>query len=185
MDATDPSDIATVSITNYDYSYTHQCWLTEDHKYLLLGDELDEQNQDINTRTLIYDVQDLSNPVLIGEHFSDLAAIDHNQYVVGNLLFQANYRAGLRMLSLTDIAAGELTEIGYFDVDPTSNAAQFSGSWSTYPYFESGTVVVTSIEDGIYIVRPKFINDGQSFHLPRGGLGRLHRSALGSCRRWS
>ena len=62
------------------------------------------------------------------------------------------------MLSLTDIAAGELTEIGYFDVDPTSNAAQFSGSWSTYPYFESGTVVVTSIEDGIYIVRPKFID---------------------------
>ena len=157
MDATDPSDIATVSITNYDYSYTHQCWLTEDHKYLLLGDELDEQNQGINTRTLIFDVQDLTNPVLIGEHFSDLAAIDHNQYVVGNLLFQANYCAGLRMLSLTGVAAGELTEIGYFDVDPTSDAAQFSGSWSTYPYFESGTVVVTSREDGIYMVQPKFI----------------------------
>lgn len=158
LDATDPSDISTVSITNYDYSYTHQCWLTEDHKYLLLGDELDEQNQGINTRTLIFDVQDLTNPVLIGEHFSDLAAIDHNQYVVGNLLFQANYRAGLRMLSLTDVAAGELTEIGYFDVDPTSDAAQFSGSWSTYPYFESGTVVVTSIDDGIFIVQPQFID---------------------------
>ena len=157
LDATDPSDIATVSITNYDYSYTHQCWLTEDHKYLLLGDELDEQNQGMNTRTLVFDVQDLSDPVLIGEHFSDLTAIDHNQYVVGNLLFQANYSAGLRMLSLTDVAAGELTEIGYFDVDPTTDAAQFSGSWSTYPYFESGTVVVTSIEDGIYVVRPKFI----------------------------
>lgn len=158
LDATNPSDISTLSITNYDYSYTHQCWLTEDHKYLVLGDELDEQNQGINTRTLIYDVQDLSSPVLLGEHFSDLAAIDHNQYVVGNLLFQANYSAGLRMLSLTDIAAGELTEIGYFDVDPTTNAAQFSGSWSTYPYFASGTVVVTSIEDGIYVVRPKFID---------------------------
>ena len=157
LDATDPSDIATVSITNYDYSYTHQCWLTEDHKYLLLGDELDEQNQGMNTRTLVFDVQDLSDPVLIGEHFSELTAIDHNQYVVGNLLFQANYSAGLRMLSLTDVAAGELTEIGYFDVDPTTDAAQFSGSWSTYPYFESGTVVVTSIEDGIYVVRPKFI----------------------------
>lgn len=157
MDATDPSDITTVSITNYDYSYTHQCWLTEDHKYLLLGDELDEQNQGINTRTLIYDVQDLTNPILIGEHFSDVAAIDHNQYVVGNLLFQSNYRAGLRMLSLTNVAAGELSEIGFFDVDPNSNAAQFSGSWSTYPYFASGTVVVTSIEGGIYVVRPKFI----------------------------
>lgn len=157
LDATDPSDIASVSITNYDYSYTHQCWLTEDHRYLMLGDELDEQNQGMNTRTLIFDVADLSNPVLIGEHFSDLQAIDHNQYVVGNLLFQANYRAGLRMLELTDVAAGELTEIAYFDVDPNSNAAQFSGSWSTYPYFESGIVVVTSIDEGIYVVRPQFI----------------------------
>ena len=54
LDATDPSDIASVSITNYDYSYTHQCWLTEDHRYLMLGDELDEQNQGMNTRTLIF-----------------------------------------------------------------------------------------------------------------------------------
>lgn len=157
LDITDPSDIASISITNYDYSYTHQCWLTEDHKYLLLGDELDEQNQGFNTRTLIFDVQDLTNPVLIGEHFADVAAIDHNQYVVGNLLFQANYRAGLRMLQLTDVAAGELTEIGFFDVDPTSNAAQFSGSWSTYPYFESGNVVLTSIEGGMFVVRPRFM----------------------------
>lgn len=158
LDATDPSDISAISITNYDYSYTHQCWLTEDQRYLLLGDELDEQNQGFNTRTLIFDVQDLTNPVLIGEHFSSVAAIDHNQYVVGNLLFQANYRAGLRMLSLSDVEAGQLTELGYFDVVPTSNAAQFSGSWSTYPYFESGVVVVTSIEGGIYVVRPRFMN---------------------------
>ena len=157
LDITDPSDIVSISITNYDYSYTHQCWLTEDHKYLMLGDELDEQNQGFNTRTLIFDVQDLTNPVLIGEHFADVAAIDHNQYVVGNLLFQANYRAGLRMLQLTDVASGELTEIGYFDVDPTSDAAQFSGSWSTYPYFESGIVVVTSIDDGMFVVRPRFM----------------------------
>ena len=158
LNTTDPTDIGAISTVTYDYSYTHQCWLTEDHRYLLLGDELDEQNQGINTRTLIFDVQDLENPFLIGEHFSNLTAIDHNQYVVGNLLFQANYRAGLRMLTLTDVANGELEELAYFDVDPMSNAAQFSGSWSNYPYFESGLVVVTSIEGGIYVVRPKFID---------------------------
>jgi choice-of-anchor B domain-containing protein len=158
VDATDPTDMASLSVSYYsDLSYTHQCWLTEDHRYLLLGDELDEQNQGFNTRTLIWDVQDLENPFLLGEHFSEAAAIDHNQYVVGNLLFQSNYRAGLRMLSLTDVAEGELSEIGYFDVDPTSDAALFSGSWSNYPYFESGIVVVTSIDGGIFLVRPRFM----------------------------
>jgi choice-of-anchor B domain-containing protein len=159
LDATDPTDIASLSISYYsDLSYTHQCWLTEDHRYLLLGDELDEQNQGFNTRTLIWDVQDLENPFLLGEHFSEVAAIDHNQYVVGNLLFQSNYRAGLRMLSLTYVAEGILSEIGYFDVDPNSDAALFSGTWSNFPYFESGLVVVTSIEGGIYIVRPRFMH---------------------------
>jgi hypothetical protein len=158
VDATDPTDIFSISIANYDYSYTHQCWLTEDHRYLILGDETDEQNQGINTRTLIWDVQDLDEPVLIGEHFSDGTAIDHNQYVVGNLLFQANYAAGLRMLSLSDVAEGELTEIGFFDVYPEDDAPVFTnGSWSTYPYFESGYVVVTSRLEGISIVRPKFM----------------------------
>ncbi len=159
VDATDPADIFSISIANYDYSYTHQCWLTEDHRYLILGDETDEQNQGINTRTLIWDVQDLESPILIGEHFADGMAIDHNQYVLGNLLFQANYAAGLRMLSLSDVADGELTEIGFFDVYPEDDAPVFTnGSWSTYPYFESGYVVVTSRQDGISIVRPRFIN---------------------------
>ena len=158
VDATDPTDMASLSVSYYsDLSYTHQCWLTEDHRYLVLGDELDEQNQGFNTRTLIWDVQDLENPFLLGEHFSEVTAIDHNQYVVGNLLFQSNYRAGLRMLSLTDVAEGELSEIGYFDVDPTSDAALFSGTWSNYPYFESGIVVVTSIDGGIFLVRPRFM----------------------------
>ncbi len=159
IDATDPADIFSISIANYDYSYTHQCWLTEDQRYLILGDETDEQNQGINTRTLIWDVQDLEEPVLIGEHFSEGTAIDHNQYVSGNLLFQANYAAGLRMLSLSDVADGELTEIGFFDVYPEDDAPVFTnGSWSTYPYFKSGYVVVTSRLDGVFIVRPKFMD---------------------------
>ena len=158
LNATDPSDIFSISIANYDYSYTHQCWLTEDHRYLILGDETDEQNQGINTRTLIWDVQNLEEPILIGEHFSEGTAIDHNQYVVGNLLFQANYSAGLRMLSLSDVADGELTEVGFFDVYPEDDAPVFTnGSWSTYPYFESGVVVVTSRQDGIFVVRPKYM----------------------------
>jgi len=158
VDAEDPSDASLISFADYpDVHYTHQCWLTEDHKYLLMGDELDEMNEGINTRTLIWDVSDLDNPVLIGEHFSDVAAIDHNQYVVGNLLFQSNYRAGLRMLSLSNVADGELEEIAFFDVDPSSNSATFSGSWSHYPYFESGIIPVTSIGGGLYLARPRFL----------------------------
>ena len=33
--------------------YTHQGWLTEDHRYFLLGDELDELRRGHNTRTYV------------------------------------------------------------------------------------------------------------------------------------
>ena len=42
--------------------YTHQGWLTDDQRYFLMDDELDEQNFGHNTRTRIWDVRDLDAP---------------------------------------------------------------------------------------------------------------------------
>ncbi|NND45968.1 MAG: choice-of-anchor B family protein [Xanthomonadales bacterium] len=137
--------------------YTHQGWLTDDHAFVLMDDETDERNVSAvtNTRTLMWDVSDLDNPV----HFADYinpstTSIDHNQYVVGNHVFQANYRAGLRILDISDIANGNLVEVAYFDIYPSSDSANFNGAWSVYPYFASGNVIVSGIEQGLYILRP-------------------------------
>src|SRR5690606_27088406 len=37
---------------------------------------------------------------------------------------------------------------------PETDAAQFNGAWSVYPYFASGTVVISGIEGGLFVVRP-------------------------------
>lgn len=146
-----------VQLSRVGYSgsrYTHQGWLTEDQRYFLLDDELDEQNNGHNTRTYIWNVADLNAPVLIGNFTSSAAAIDHNQYIKGNYSYQANYRAGLRILNLTNVASGSLTEAGYFDIYPANNNANFNGAWSTYPYFASGMVIVSGIEQGLFVLRP-------------------------------
>lgn len=146
-----------VQLSRVGYSgsrYTHQGWLTEDQHYFLLDDELDEQNNGHNTRTYIWNVTDLNAPVLIGNFTSSAAAIDHNQYIKGNYSYQANYRAGLRILNLTNVASGSLTEAGYFDIYPANNNANFNGAWSTYPYFASGMVIVSGIEQGLFVLRP-------------------------------
>ncbi|MFK7886504.1 MAG: choice-of-anchor B family protein [Gammaproteobacteria bacterium] len=134
--------------------YTHQGWLTEDHRYFLLDDELDERNAGHPTRTRVFDVSDPAAPVLLGEFDSSAAAIDHNLYVDGDYVFQANYRAGLRILEIVDAAQAQLTEEAYFDIYPDSDSAQFNGAWSTYPYFESGNVIVSGIEQGLFVLRP-------------------------------
>ncbi|MCB9134117.1 MAG: choice-of-anchor B family protein [Anaerolineales bacterium] len=135
-------------------AYTHQGWLTEDQRYFLLDDELDEQTFGFNTRTRIWDVSNLENPVIIGIFDGTTTAIDHNQYIKGNYSYQADYRAGLRILDISNVAGGSLSEVAYFDIYPSSNSASFNGAWSTYPYFPSGVVIISGIEQGLFVVQP-------------------------------
>ena len=150
-----------LSRTGYSGSrYTHQGWLTEDQVYFLLGDEDDEaENPKVtNTRTYLWDVSDLDAPALIGSHDSTTTATDHNQYVKGSYTYQSNYRAGLRILDITDIANGNLTEVAFFDVYPRSDSRKEDGTWSNYPFFDSGIVIVSEIEQGLFILRPNLVD---------------------------
>ena len=160
VDVTDKDLPVTISRTGYaGVGYTHQGWLTGDHRFFLADDELDEIDRGHQTRTYVWNVKDLDAPRLTGTHDATTAAIDHNQYIRGRHTYQANYRAGLRILELTNPGAGKLRERAFFDVYPTDDETGFNGSWSLYPYFASGIVVISSIESGLFVVRPRLGTD--------------------------
>jgi choice-of-anchor B domain-containing protein len=155
VDVTNKNAPAVLSSTPYaGSSYPHQGWLTEDHRYFLLDDELDENDFGHNTRTRVWDVSNLELPQLLGHFSSPTPAIDHNQYVRGSYVFQANYRSGLRILRIDDAAQAQLTQVGFFDTYPANDNASFNGAWSVYPYFESGVVIVSSIGEGLFVLQP-------------------------------
>ncbi|MBI1267333.1 MAG: choice-of-anchor B family protein [Cryomorphaceae bacterium] len=154
VDVSDKTECTLIAHAVYDNpQYTHQGWLSDDQRYLFMDDELDEQNLGTQTKTYIFDVSDLDNPLLLGFFLSNQFAIDHNMYVKGSLLFQSNYLAGLRILSIEDVENGNLEEVAFFDTNPGPNFALFDGSWSNYPYFPSGNVVVSTFSH-FFIVRP-------------------------------
>jgi choice-of-anchor B domain-containing protein len=153
VDVTNKS--ATVWIANFNYpqlAFVHQGWLTEDHGFLLIGDELDESSFGVPTRTHIFDVSDLDAPVYISAYGGPTASIDHNLYVLGNRVFEANYTSGLRVLEFGDLANSELNEVAHFDTFPASNATGFDGAWSVYPYLPSGNVLVSDISNGLFVL---------------------------------
>lgn len=157
VDVTDKSDPILISRSSYELSsYAHQGWLTEDHSFFLMGDELDEGNFGNNTRTFIWKLDDLDDPELVGYHDSSIGSIDHNLYTKGNLCYQANYTGGLRVLRMNDLATLDIEEIAYFDVIPETDAVQFKGAWNVYPYFPSGTLVVSNMYQGMHILQPDF-----------------------------
>lgn len=155
VDVTDKNNPVMLSRTDYvGSSYTHQGWLTDDHAYFLLNDETDETGSGVNTTTYIWDVTDLDNPVNTGNYVGADPASDHNLYIDGNLVFESNYNAGLRILDISDVSNENLSELAFFDVYPENNAAGTgAGSWSNYPYFESGIIAVSSIDRGLFLLR--------------------------------
>ncbi len=156
-DKNNPQLIASATYTSD--AYTHQGWFTEDQKYFIVGDELDEQNYGFNTKTIVLDFTDLDNPQFSSEYFGTTPVIDHNGYTKGNDYYIANYTAGMRVLDISDIDNGNISEKGYFDTYPSNNNASFAGSWNVYPYFGSGNIVISNyLSGGLFIVKSSAID---------------------------
>jgi choice-of-anchor B domain-containing protein len=156
VDVTDKLAPVQLSRTEYEgAAYTHQGWLSRDGAHFLVNDELDEQESGQPTTTRIFDVSKLDRPALKGAYRAGVASIDHNLYTKGDLVYEANYRSGLRVLDGARVADGELREVGFFDVYPPDDEAEFNGAWSNFPYYASNTVVVSGIEQGLFVLKPR------------------------------
>lgn len=151
-DVTDKENPVALSATSYpNVAYAHQGWLSEDQAFFFMNDEGDEpRNLVEGTRTLVWDVTDLDDPILVKEYIAETTTTDHNLYVRGNLMYQSNYGSGLRILDVSNPA--EPKEVGFFDTTPYEGAA---GSWSNYPYFESGVIIATSMKEGLFVLKKK------------------------------
>jgi choice-of-anchor B domain-containing protein len=156
-DKRNPKLLANATYPNL--AYTHQGWLDEEHEYFYMNDEGDEAAGLVEgTRTLIWDVRDLEDPIMVGEYVSDSPATDHNLYIVGDLMYQSNYRSGLHVFDISD--RENIRRVAYFDTVPWGEndgmgniVSGAIGSWSNYPYFESGIIAVGSGKEGLFILR--------------------------------
>ena len=152
-DVTDKTAPTNIAIGKYpNTGYTHQGWLSEDHRYFFMNDEADEGRLVPRTRTIIWDLAELDAPFVLREFLGSTEATDHNLYVKGNFVFESHYKAGLRILDVTDPA--NPVEVGYFDTAPyTPNTPGFAGTWSNFPFFPSGTIIVSGMQEGLFILK--------------------------------
>ncbi len=152
-DVTDKKNPVALSTATYpDYGYVHQGWLTEDQAYFFQNDELDELMGNVErTRTMVWDVRDLDDPQLVREFFIDVPSSDHNLYIKDGKMYQSNYVSGLQIIDVSDPANPK--KVGEFDTHPFVNDNPgFSGTWSNYPFFKSGNVIMTSGNEGLFIL---------------------------------
>jgi choice-of-anchor B domain-containing protein len=160
QDVTDKKNVKVLARADYPTpAYAHQGWFTEDQRYFYLNDELDESgnggrgvgNASKGTRTMIFDVAKLDDPIMVKEYIGPTHATDHNLYVKGDRMYQSNYLAGLRVLDISDPLNPK--EIGFLDTTPGENTSSMSGSWNNYPFFKNGAIGVVSMGEGFFMVK--------------------------------
>ena len=153
-DVTDKNNVQTLSFIRYPgLRFCHQGWITDDRKYLYINDELDSPGSGNVPRFLcrVFDIQDLTNPRLITTFNNGLPAIDHNEYAVGRYLYQSNYTSGFRVWDIFDPLRP--VEVAYIDTRPEDDGTAYNGAWGNYPYFASGTLLISDIQRGLFVAK--------------------------------
>ncbi|MGQ0429450.1 MAG: choice-of-anchor B family protein [Gammaproteobacteria bacterium] len=162
-DVTEKANPVLLSSTSYsDANYTHSGWPTTDQRHIFVHDELEEIRLGRFTQIYMMNVQDLRNPFIVGNYQGPDTATDHNGYVKGNLLYVSHYRRGLVVFDTT--IPQQLREVAHFDtfLAPAANSAGTDGAWGVYPFFPSGTVVVSDISNGLFVLRDLLAGLAQS-----------------------
>ncbi len=147
-DVTDKSAMIRIAVGTYpNMSYTHQCWLSDDRRYLYVNDETDNINE-----TVIFDVGDVANPLFVTTYTSGVAATDHNVFYHDGFIYEAEYRAGLRIFDASDPV--NPVQVGWIDTFPGDDSAGSGGVWGVYPFFPSGKVILGDKNRGLFVVWP-------------------------------
>ncbi len=133
--------------------FTHNIWLSENHKFAYTTDENN------NSVLAAYDVSDLSNIKLVDKIATNpnSGAVVHNTHILNDYAVSSYYTEGFTIVDAH--RPDNLVEVGRYDTyDPAINQADpFFGAWGVYPYFPSGTIVVSNIDEGLYVFTPTYL----------------------------
>ena len=150
-DKTNPIELASQFTPN---NFTHNTWLSSNSNVLFTTDEVD------NSFLTSYDVSDLSNITELDRiqsnpgsgsivHNTNIIKVQGNDYAVTSW-----YRDGF-----TIVDAGRpqnLIQVGNYDTYSGSGGG-FEGDWGVYPYLPSGTIVVSNIDEGLFVFSPVYV----------------------------
>ncbi|MBL7816859.1 MAG: choice-of-anchor B family protein [Saprospiraceae bacterium] len=131
-------------------AFTHNTWRSDDGKSLFTTDE---NNGSYLTS---YNVSNTSNPVLLDKIRtpSGANAIVHNTHVLNDFLITSWYTEGVTIVDAH--RPQNLVQVGQYDTYNGAGAT-FNGAWGVYPYLPSGNLIVSNIENGLYVLTPQYV----------------------------
>jgi len=153
VDVSNPSSPTLIATQSTPNSFTHNCWISDDGNTVFTTDEVS------GAYVTAYDISDLNNIEeldRIQAWSDDTDVIPHNTHVAGDFLVTSYYTDGVSVVDASN--PSNLIEVGYYDTSTGYSGNGFNGAWGTYPFLPSGNILVSDIENGLYVIEPKYGN---------------------------
>ncbi len=151
VDMTDKSAPVLLNTQTTPNHFTHNTWLSEDHKTVFTTDET------ADSYLAAYDVSDPTDIKFLDKMQTapGSGSIVHNTHVLGNFAITAWYTEGVNIVDISQ--PNSLVETGKYDSYPQGSGGTFDGCWGVYPYLPSGNLVVGNITPGeLWMLTPSY-----------------------------
>ena len=153
VDVTDKENPVLLATQSTPSSFTHNCWISDDGNTVFTTDEVSGA---FVTSYDVSDLNDLQELDRIQAWSPETDVIPHNTFVDGDFVITSYYTDGVSVVDGSH--PSNLIEVGYFDTSTGYSGNGFNGAWGVYPYLPSGNIIVSDIENGLYVLERKFTN---------------------------
>ncbi|MBW6483434.1 MAG: choice-of-anchor B family protein [Vicingaceae bacterium] len=132
-------------------SFTHNIWFSDDGQTVFTTDEVGNAFIDA------YDVSNLTNITFLDKIQSSPGqnVIPHNAHFMNDYVITSYYRDGVVIHDVSD--PSNMIEVGHYDTSPAFSGDGFNGAWGTYPWLPSGNLLVSDIENGLFVLGPTYV----------------------------
>ena len=131
--------------------FTHNVWLSDDHKYLFTTDEKPQGKVDAYSVGNPFDIKLLQSfrpPVLLNQN-----SLPHNTHFIknakGSFIVTSWYDEGVSVADVSD--PSNMIEIGIGRTTKGGN-----GCWGAYPLLPSGLILASDMDNGLFIYQPNY-----------------------------
>ena len=149
-DKSNPVLLATQSTPN---NFTHNCWISDDGNTLFTTDEVSGAYVTSYDVSNLNDIEELDR---IQAWSTNTNVIPHNTHVNGDFLITSYYTDGVSVVDASQ--PSNLIEVAFYDTSDGYSGSGFNGAWGAYPFLPSGNILVSDIENGLYVLEPRFSN---------------------------
>ncbi len=159
IDARNPSAPVVINTQVTPKQFTHNSWMSTNRKVIYTTDEV------ADAWVTAYDISDYSNIKELDRYQSPASkgSICHNTYVLNNsavtghntdFLLTSYYTDGVTIVDAS--RPDNLVQVGNYDTSPTHTGGTFNGAWGVYGYLPSGNLLISDIENGLFVLTPTY-----------------------------